>query len=101
MGTSESISALHGDGPEPIEGDPPIPVSSPASNDAVADSLGEDRTFLAASPSMRALRKQVLQVASTDIPVLLLGESGTGKEMMARLIHKFSLRVNRIFMKVN
>ena len=33
--------------------------------------------------------------------MLLLGESGTGKEVLAHLIHKYSTRANRVFMKVN
>ncbi len=36
-----------------------------------------------------------------DVPILLLGESGTGKEVVARLIHKLSLRAHRTFLKVN
>jgi transcriptional regulator with PAS, ATPase and Fis domain len=63
--------------------------------------LGEDCVFLAASPAMQEVHKQVMQIANTDVPVLLLGESGTGKEVIARLITKFSTRSHRTFMKVN
>src|SRR5580704_15672846 len=63
--------------------------------------LGEDCVFLAASPAMQEVHKQVMQISNTDVPVLLLGESGTGKEVIARLITKFSTRSNRTFMKVN
>ncbi len=57
--------------------------------------------YVAASPAMREVREQVRLVAKIDVPVLLLGESGTGKEVIARLIHKHSLRAQRTFMKVN
>ncbi|PYV19012.1 MAG: sigma-54-dependent Fis family transcriptional regulator [Acidobacteria bacterium] len=57
--------------------------------------------YVAASPAMREVREQVRLVAKVDVPVLLLGESGTGKEVIARLIHKHSLRSERTFMKVN
>ena len=50
---------------------------------------------------MRQLRAQAMQVAKFDFPVLLLGESGTGKEVLARLIHKYSDRAHRTFLKVN
>ena len=50
---------------------------------------------------MQSLRSQAMQVARFDFPVLLLGESGTGKEVLAHLIHKYSTRANRVFLKVN
>ncbi len=66
-----------------------------------AEDLGHDLYFLAASPAMRKVRAQVEQLASVDVPVLMLGESGTGKEVVARLIHKLSARSRRTFLKVN
>jgi DNA-binding NtrC family response regulator len=57
--------------------------------------------FFAATAQMRQIRGQALQVARFDFPVLVLGESGTGKEVLARLIHKYSERAQRTFLKVN
>jgi two-component system response regulator AtoC len=57
--------------------------------------------FFAATEQMRQIRAQAMQVARYDFPVLLLGESGTGKEVLARLIHKYSERAHRTFLKVN
>ena len=57
--------------------------------------------FFAATAQMRQIRAQALQVARFDFPVLILGESGTGKEVLARLIHKYSERSQRTFLKVN
>lgn len=57
--------------------------------------------FVAASPAMLRVRAQVEQVARIEAPVLCLGESGTGKEVVARLLHKLSLRSQRPFLKVN
>jgi len=57
--------------------------------------------FVAASPAMREVRRQMEQVAGTDAAVLLLGESGTGKEVVARMIHKLSHRAARTLLKVN
>ena len=57
--------------------------------------------FFSATPQMRQLRAQAMQVAKFDFPVLILGESGTGKEVLAHLIHKYSDRAHRTFLKVN
>src|ERR1700730_10295085 len=51
------------------------------------------------SPSMRALERTIADIASTDIPVLLVGESGTGKEVVALEIHRLSRRWNEAFVK--
>jgi two-component system, NtrC family, response regulator AtoC len=63
--------------------------------------LGDETVFVAASPAMREVRRQVRQIADFDIPVLLLGESGTGKGVVTRMIHAQSRRARHTFMKVN
>ncbi len=68
---------------------------------AEIEQIEEDCFFVSASPAMRAIRAQVGQIARVDVPVLMLGESGTGKEVVARMIHKMSLRAHRTFLKVN
>ena len=42
-----------------------------------------------------------LQVAPTDLPVLVTGENGTGKEMIPRIIHENSLRKNKNYFAIN
>jgi DNA-binding NtrC family response regulator len=65
------------------------------------EELPGDMFFVAASPEMRKIRFRLGQVAHVDVPVLLLGESGVGKEVAAALIHKYSTRSDRTFLKVN
>jgi transcriptional regulator with GAF, ATPase, and Fis domain len=53
------------------------------------------------SPPLANLLEQVTLVAPTNASVLILGESGTGKELLAREIHRRSLRSDRPMIKVN
>jgi DNA-binding NtrC family response regulator len=53
------------------------------------------------SPAMVAVYKLIAQAARTDATVLVTGESGTGKELVARAIHRFSVRSNKPFIAVN
>jgi transcriptional regulator with PAS, ATPase and Fis domain len=44
------------------------------------------------SAAMRTLEGVLGEIATTNIPVLLIGESGTGKEMFAHRVHELSQR---------
>jgi two-component system response regulator AtoC len=65
------------------------------------EELGAESFFLAASPKMLEIHRQVKLLADIDVNVLILGESGTGKEVIAQLIHKNSRRSREKFLKVN
>src|SRR5580692_567640 len=51
------------------------------------------------SSAMRAVERTIADIASTEIPVLLVGESGTGKEVVALEIHRLSRRRDEPFVK--
>jgi len=53
------------------------------------------------SSSINKVLEMVKSVASTPATVLVTGENGTGKELIARAIHKNSLRKNSPFVVVN
>ena len=53
------------------------------------------------SRALKAVFDNVDRVAPTDSTVLIQGETGTGKELIARAIHKISLRCGRPFIKLN
>ena len=53
------------------------------------------------SPALRQITEAVGRVAPTNATVLLLGQSGVGKELVARAIHKNSLRARERFVQVN
>ena len=72
-------------------------------NDALIRSIQADQsdTMIANAPSMQALQTMIERAAPTDANVLVLGENGTGKELVARAIHKQSLRQQQVFMSVD
>ena len=53
------------------------------------------------SPTLRAVLTRVTKVAATESTIIISGETGTGKELIARAIHKRSLRSSRPFVSVN
>ncbi len=53
------------------------------------------------SPSLAAVRGAIQKAAPTNATVLIWGESGVGKELVARAIHRESLRRDGAFVQVN
>jgi transcriptional regulator with GAF, ATPase, and Fis domain len=53
------------------------------------------------SPVMQQTVRLARQVATADLPVLILGETGTGKEVLAQAIHAWSSRSEGPFVKLN
>ncbi len=63
--------------------------------------IEKQHPFIGNSPAIQTLREQIKQVAPTDAWVLIFGENGSGKEVVAREIHRLSLRRDRPFVEVN
>ena len=57
--------------------------------------------FIGNSPQMKAVYNTIQKVAKTDANVLILGENGTGKELVARALHRNSLRKDEVFISVD
>jgi len=57
--------------------------------------------IIGADPGMRHLLEMVERVAPSQATVAIFGESGSGKELIARAVHKLSLRSNNTFIPVN
>jgi two-component system nitrogen regulation response regulator NtrX len=57
--------------------------------------------MVGASPSLKQIVDAVRRAAPTNATVLIQGESGVGKELVARMIHRNSLRSRERFVQVN
>jgi DNA-binding NtrC family response regulator len=53
------------------------------------------------NPKMVEMIKTAMKAAQSDATILLLGESGVGKDLLARCIHGWSPRRNKMFAPVN
>jgi DNA-binding NtrC family response regulator len=53
------------------------------------------------SPAMREIFAVIQKVGPTNSTVLITGESGVGKEVVARALHAFSERRDKLFLPVN
>lgn len=53
------------------------------------------------SKALNSVLNLVQKVAKTDVNVLVTGENGTGKELIARELHKSSIRNNEVFISVD
>ena len=51
--------------------------------------------------AMKKLMSEIERVAASETRVCILGETGTGKELVARMIHRFSLRARQPFVTVD
>jgi len=73
-------------------------------NAYLKEEINEARSFgdiIGRSPHLMNLLNQIELVAPTNANVFIFGESGTGKELIAREIHKRSLRKRMPMIKVN
>lgn len=53
------------------------------------------------TPDLDQAIRVAVQVASTDLPVLITGESGVGKENFPKIIHQYSVRKHEKYIAVN
>jgi DNA-binding NtrC family response regulator len=58
-------------------------------------------SIIGSSSVMQEIHKTIKKVAGTDANVLILGENGTGKELVAREIHRQSIRNREILVSVD
>ncbi|MGC1427804.1 MAG: sigma-54 dependent transcriptional regulator [Albidovulum sp.] len=62
---------------------------------------GLDRVLLGQASETIGLRKDILDLAESTAPVLLLGETGTGKELVAHALHDLGIHADGPFIALN
>lgn len=67
----------------------------------VGPSLGGFEGFIGESEAMQRVYRRIKLVAPTNSTVLITGQSGTGKELVAKAIHKNSMRCNKPFVAID
>ncbi len=59
------------------------------------------RDFVGECEAVQRVFRTIEKVAKTDANVFILGENGTGKELVARELHRQSLRAGEVFISVD
>jgi len=70
-------------------------------NRQMKSALEHRQELVGESPGLARVLDEVRRAAPTNATVLILGESGVGKELVARAIHRGSLRARERFVQVN
>jgi two-component system nitrogen regulation response regulator NtrX len=70
-------------------------------NRTLRSALETRQQMVGESGALKQIMEQVRRAAPTNATVLILGESGVGKELIARAIHRASLRAKERFVQVN
>ena len=70
-------------------------------NERLQSELKIEHGMVGVSDKLRDLQRQIAKVAPSNSNVLILGESGTGKELIARALHRNSLRAAGPFIAIN
>ncbi len=77
-------------------------VSEVAADDPhqITEDLAKEH-FIGQAPAMQDVFKMVGRVSRAHAPVMITGESGVGKEVVAKAVHRFSLRASNEFVAIN
>jgi transcriptional regulator with GAF, ATPase, and Fis domain len=70
-------------------------------NRILLSEINLEHNMVGNSPRIREVFQVIHRVAPTDSTVLIQGESGTGKELVARAVHRNSLRAEHPFVAIN
>src|SRR5436309_1605868 len=63
--------------------------------------MGETPEILGHAPAMQDVFRAIGRLSQSSATVLITGDSGTGKELVARALHRHSVRASRPFVAIN
>jgi two-component system nitrogen regulation response regulator GlnG len=63
--------------------------------------MAEAPEMLGQAPAMQDVFRAIGRLSQSNVTVLITGESGSGKELVARALHKHSMRANGPFVAIN
>ena len=92
--------------PKPFDVDHAVDLIRRALDESMRDSEITESTaavpeILGRAPAMQEVFRAIGRLSQSQTTVLITGESGTGKELVARALHRHSLRVARPFIAIN
>jgi DNA-binding NtrC family response regulator len=73
-------------------GDTTLALDDAGATEIEEAKASQDLWFVAVSPAMRRVCREIERLAATNVSVLIEGETGTGKELVARAVHERSAR---------
>ena len=68
---------------------------------SIISAVSRQSSIIGESPKFKEVLEIVRKVAKTDANVLITGENGTGKEVIAKELHRQSLRKNELMVSVD
>ena len=79
----------------------PLPADAELIAAVLAAVADESHQLVHEDEAMSAVLSLADQIAGSEASILITGESGTGKEVLARYVHRKSLRADKPFISVN
>ena len=105
-----AVSAFQGGAfeylPKPFDLPKAVELIRRAVEESQREEVAEDRVLeapemLGQAPAMQDVFRAIGRLSQSNVTVMITGESGSGKELVARALHKHSVRANGPFVAIN
>jgi len=105
-----AVSAFQGGAfeylPKPFDVDRAVELIRRAVDESLRESgvdevVGDVPEILGQAPAMQEVFRAIGRLSQSAVTVLITGESGSGKEVVARALHRHSVRAQRAFIALN